>query len=238
MIKAAMEYFLHQARAQQLEINGAQYTDREIHPVKLQFAPTLWLSTLTGLKECVENPDFFAQTGTNDFALYVKDVGEVSLISQPLGAFEQRNFFAVASATGFRFSFDHYCDREQLQIDIMSSFADSEGRQNVLSYLGGLARTGEIKLSDDGVTQSVIAKTGIARVGNVEIKNPIALLPYRSFPEIEPVPEDFIFRLKKSGEDGVEGALFKTKNERWRIETIARIKAWLLENIPEVPVLA
>ncbi len=238
MIKAAMQYFLHMSGVQKLEIDGAQYTDREIFPVKLQFPPTLRLSTLTGLKECVENPDFFAQTGTNDFALYIEDIGNVSLVSQPLGAFEQRKFFAVASATEFRFPFNGYRGHEQMVIEVMSSFAESEGKKEVLSYLGGLARTKEVKMLDDGVGQRIVARTGIARAGEVEIKNPITLLPYRSFPEIDPVPEDFIFRLRTKGEDGCEGALFNTQSKRWRIETIAQIKAWLLENIPNVPVLA
>ncbi len=238
MIKEAMEYFLDQATVQKLEINGAQYTDRKIYPVKLDFAPTLELSTLTGLKACVENPDFLTQSSSNRFALHIRGIGNVSLISQPLGDFEQRNIFAVAEAPRFHFPFDSYCGLEQMVIDVMSSFAESEGKKEVLSYLGGLARTKEVKMLDDGVGQTIIARTGITRVGEVEIKNPIPLLPYRSFPEIEPVPGDFIFRLSRRNEDVVEGALFKTKNERWRIETIARIKAWLIENIPGVPVLA
>lgn len=238
MIKEAMEYFLGQTTAQKLEINGAQYTDRKIYPVKLDFAPTLELSTLAGLKACVENPDFLTQSSSNCFALHVRGIASVSLISQPLGGFEQRNIFAVAEATSFRFPFDNYCGLEQMAIDIMSSFAESEGKKEVLSYLGGLARIKEVKMLDDGVGQSIIARTGITRVGEVEIKNPVPLLPYRSFPEIEPVPEDFIFRLRRRSEDLVECALFKTQNERWRVETIARIKAWLIENIPGAPVLA
>jgi len=78
-------------------------------------------------------------------------------------------------------------------------------------------------ISDDGVSQAVTAKVGIATVGNVEVPNPVELALYRTFVEIDQPTSDFIFRMK----DGPRCALFEADGGKWKLEAIHNISEYL-----------
>jgi len=86
----------------------------------------------------------------------------------------------------------------------------------------------EVKqLGDDGVSQSITVKGGVARRENVEVPNPVILAPYRTFPEIEQPESRFIFRMRT----GPQAALYEADGGAWRNEAMARIKDWLEEQL-------
>ena len=61
--------------------------------------------------------------------------------------------------------------------------------------------------------------------------DPVLLAPFRTFPEIDQVPSQFIFRMRENR--GVEMALFEADGGAWEMETIQRIKIYLESQIKE-----
>ena len=84
---------------------------------------------------------------------------------------------------------------------------------------------------DDGVSQKVEIKQGIATVAEAVVPNPVVLAPYRSFPEIEQIESEFIFRMREGS--GIEMALFEADGGAWRIQAIASVKRWIEKELKE-----
>lgn len=95
------------------------------------------------------------------------------------------------------------------------------------SYMKIDEETGEITTGDDGISQQVTIKTGVATVGNAIVPNPVTLKPYRTFVEVEQPESKFIFRMK----DGPTAALFEADGGVWRNKAMHEIKKYIYENL-------
>ena len=105
----------------------------------------------------------------------------------------------------------------------------------MLSILGNITHEAEIRVEDDGVTQSVTARAGIARVAQVDLPNPVTLQPYRTFVEVEQPESQFVLRIKADPENKLEPikcALFPADGNRWKAVAAQNIKEWLEVSIP------
>lgn len=99
----------------------------------------------------------------------------------------------------------------------------------MLKLVGNVKEEAVNTIGDDGVSQSVVAKMGVATVGNVKVPNPVLLKPYRTFVEVEQPESNFIFRMRK----GPECALFEADGGAWKLEAIDNIKEYLTAELAE-----
>ncbi|EJQ43640.1 hypothetical protein IEQ_04968 [Bacillus cereus BAG6X1-2] len=53
------------------------------------------------------------------------------------------------------------------------------------------------EIEDNGVTQAEIVNTGTATKGQVKVPNPVEIMPYRTFLEVEQPESRFIFRMRE-----------------------------------------
>lgn len=234
MITSAINRLLELGEVEVLDIDGRKYTSRGVKPVEDPIATHLPLSTLTGIRDyLVENLDSVLMASV---MLHVVDFRTVSIIGPLQGGFRQRETLVTAKAHECGFKFDKYIEREDFQVGLMSSFAPTKMRDEVLRYVTGLVQSVEFKTADDGISQRVTARTGVARVAEVDLPNPVTLQPYRTFPEAQQPESDFVFRVRQiEGKIGV--ALFEADGGRWKLQAAINIKEWLVENIPGVRVI-
>jgi len=137
------------------------------------------------------------------------------------------------------FPWGRFIDPEEFIIRAQSQFVETEDLAKIRAIVGNVKSEEVFQFSDDGISQQVTAKTGIARVENVVLPPRVKLAPYRTFVEIEQPISEFIFRAKKANETP-NFALFEADGGAWRIEAMKRIKAYLegqLEGIENVVVL-
>ena len=106
---------------------------------------------------------------------------------------------------------------------MQSSFVDNEDKALILKVVGNVQEKNVSEAGDDGVTQTVVMKTGVATLENVIVPNPVTLAPFRTFPEIEQVDSEFVFRMQS----GPRAALFEADGGAWKNEAMRRIKEWL-----------
>lgn len=104
--------------------------------------------------------------------------------------------------------------------------ADAE-IQKVLAVVGTIKEENVKTTGDDGITQSVTAKAGIARYDEVELPNPVTLIPYRTFTEICQPSSKFVFRMQ----NGPRAALFEADAGAWKLHAMQDIKMYLKDNI-------
>lgn len=222
------------AAVQQFEINGRVFTSEKVFPVRLPEVTGINCHTLTGLV------DFYQSTmSENDQVraiFHVEDFNKVSLVSDIFGTEKQRETFITATAYRQEELFNRYYGHEDFMIKILSCFVQDGTTADVLKIVGNLKLDAGATYSDDGLTQTVTAKTGITKVENIELPNPITLRPYRTFADIEQPESKFILRLRQR--DGIQAALFEADGAGWKNDAILRIKAFLMHAVPGARIIA
>ena len=232
--KSFVEKIVELAEVETFDLCEGVFTSKQIYPVKEPMPNSLNLSTLTGVKDYLqENLDGFAP---GDVMLHIVDYRTVHVVGPIAGNAKQRALIITACAHECGFGFGKYVERENFQVGLMASFLPTKMRDDVLKYVTGIVQSAEIKTSDDGISQRVTARTGVARVSEIDLPNPVTLQPYRTFPEAAQPESDFVFRVRQiDGKVGV--ALFEADGGRWKLQAALNIKEWLVENIPGARVI-
>jgi hypothetical protein len=115
---------------------------------------------------------------------------------------------------------------------LKSAFLPDGDRDKVVTILGNIQEENVQTSTDDGFTQKVVAKTGIATVSNVAIEPIVKLAPYRTFIEVGQPASQFLLRLKSGG----TASLFEADGGAWKLEARKNIKNYFLlalENLIE-----
>ena len=213
------------AKVEKIEVAGRPYTTKQIHPVMEPTVTPLALHTLTGVVDFCA--DFFADMGAAPFACHVVSDQQVDVISRPYGPFNQRDKYATSSPFKLEHRFDRYMPVEDFVIYLQSMFVQDETALQILKVVGNLTQGSETNVADDGITQRVTAKAGVARVAVVDLPNPVTLRPYRTFPDVEQPASKFVLRIKADKDDGPRCALYEADGGAWRTWAVATIKEFL-----------
>jgi len=227
MIKQALEYLVNLGQVKQLEIDGQTYSTEKLHHVMLPKATALNVNSLTGLLDYIKsNFDAESFAGT---LVHVVSHDEVRLISNLLKDAD-RETYMVARAFSPKFNFDRFYDHESFIIAIQSCFIQNEDAASILKVVGNIKDEAVRNYGDDGVSQQVTAKAGIANVADVRVPNPVMLAPYRTFVEVAQPVSKFVFRMR-TGNREPECALFEADGGAWRLEAMQRVKKYLEQQL-------
>ena len=221
--KSFIEKILELAPAHVVEDKGRTFTDSELYPILEPEVSPITCHTLTGL---VDFYDALPGSDQDRVMFHVEDFNKVSIVSEIFGPEKQRETFITANAYKQQELFGNYIGHEDFMISILSRFVQDETTAKVLRIVGNLKSEAGATYSDDGLTQTVTAKTGITKVENIDLPNPISLRPYRTFTDIDQPESAFILRLKQR-DGGVQAALFEADGAAWKNTAIATIKAYL-----------
>jgi hypothetical protein len=135
----------------------------------------------------------------------------------------QRNVLVDSEAMLPKIPLGGFLDSEQFNVILQSCFVQNETRDMVLSLIGNIVEENVKNTSDNGVSQKVVAKTGVAVVDNVVVPNPVTLKPFRTFSEIAQPESAFILRLQ----EGPSCGLFEADGGAWKIAAMQSIKEYL-----------
>jgi hypothetical protein len=168
-----------------------------------------------------------------DVLVHVADIGLVEAVGRLTGEdLHLRAQYALAETplaqpvAGFRFN--QPTPLESLQIALLTCFAPGGGDvEELRKFCAAVRSTDEIGVADDGVSQEVQAKSGIAAVRDVPVRNPWYLAPWRTFPEIPQPTSPFVLRFVKMDDGLPRAALYETGNQAWRVEATLHIAEWL-----------
>lgn len=141
----------------------------------------------------------------------------------------ERELIVEANAITPRFYYDRFLNMEELNISLQSKFTETEGRDILLTVIGNLKEENVRATGDDGVSQAVTVKQGVASAADVRVPNPVNLAPYRTFLEVEQPASDFIFRMQ----DGPAGAIFEADGGAWRNQAITNVREYLENALAE-----
>jgi hypothetical protein len=221
MIKEALEYLIKLGNIESLNIGDSVYSTQKLHLVNDLTPAALNVRSLSGLVEYLVS-SFDKDELSENKMVHVVSPTEVIVYSS-FNRDYQRNEYIKASAMIPAFQFDRWYDAEDFNIKLQSSFVKNEDRDIMLKVVGNIKEESVQTVGDNGVSQSVVAKTGVATVGNVLVPNPVLLAPYRTFVEVDQPESDFIFRMQS----GPRCALFEADGGAWKLSAMRNIKEYL-----------
>ena len=231
MLKACIDKILSLKTPEPITLRDRLYTTEQVYPVRDPEIPALSVSSLTGLisylNEGLDKDTIWDIRGAGLF-IHVDSYREISLRTELHGDFDSRACLLRAKAYQNQFEFNQYLDLEEFIIGLQASFVMNDNLEEVIATVGTLVAEAGVGLNDDGMTQEVTTRRGIARKGTESVKNPIKLRPFVTFPEIDQPELNFVLRLKQGDNGRVAAALFDTADVTWQ-NTTARIIAAHLE---------
>lgn len=223
-----------------VEVGGREYSDKALHPVHTPTPDTIQVKTLTALVDYLKtNVD---SLDVSKLICHVEAPHTVSIQSALLGDFDDRKTFIRAELDQISLPFNRWIDAEAFNIALQACFVEPDDvlqatdRWLVLKYVSNIKTTAEAGISDNGVSQAVTIKKGIASVENSVLPNPVTLRPFRTFTEVEQPASRFVFRVRH--EDEMEFMLVEADGGAWRGEAMKNVKAFMEKGAPGLNVIA
>ena len=125
-----------------------------------------------------------------------------------------------------KFQQGQFKDQEFFIIELLSKFQDTPVRAELLKLVSSVKSGETTTSSDDGVSQVVEVKSGVALVKEATLKNVWKLQPFKTFPEVEQPEVNYILRVE-GGRDKPRFALFEADGGLWKIKATSNVREWL-----------
>lgn len=221
MIKEALQYIVGMSCPNLQDVGGEVFSDKPLHRVSYKpMAEPIQLTTLESLVDYIKSGVDHMDT----MFIHVVSPTKVMMYSR-LDLDRDRENIAEVTASVPEFSFNRWIDHESFCIALQSKFLPNEDRALLLKFAGTVESGTIAEYGDDGITQKATVKVGIAKKGEAVIPNPVKLMAYRTFIEVEQPGSQYIFRMQDR--NGIQCALYEADGGAWKIEAMRRIKAYL-----------
>lgn len=229
MIRATLEYINGLKEPTIKEIDGNTYSDKPLERISyIPYAGAIEMKTLSSFVEYIKaNIDEMS----DKMIVHVVSPTEVRLYSA-LDMDRKREYLVKVNAELPDFRFGNFIDHESFVIALQSKFVPNDDRDLVLKFAGTVEDGTVAQYGDDGVTQKATVKTGLASKADAVVPNPVNLIPYRTFLEVQQPASDFIFRMKSSC--GVQCAIFEADGGAWKNEAMDNIKEYLKNELADL----
>ena len=226
MLKEAIQYLVSLKDNKTYQINGEPYTDREL----VRVAPHVDRPgevRVNGLDSIVKLVSHELDMLEN-LPVYIRVVSprQVEVFST-LDSVMGRDDLYVAVCDAPDFAAGKWMPHENAIIALRSAFVPNEGTEYLLDLLSRISKEDGVTTEDNGVSQTVSARQGIALKRFEQVRQRIALRPYRTFTEVEQPESEFILRLNEDAEI----ALIEADGGRWKMDAKAAVAAYFEEKL-------
>lgn len=226
-LKEAIEYVVGLAPAKEHDMGHGVYTDKKLYRIHEPLVKPINTTSLESLIDYIHrNVDCLK---LEDTFINIKSPQNVTLESK-YNTDKERDTYINCTADIPQINYSEFYTNEDFNILMQSSFQDTKDKELILKVIGNLREEGIKNTSDDGVSQSVVIKTGIASIENVKVPNPVSLKPYRTFLEVQQPESKFIFRMK----DGGACAIFESDGGAWKIQGRKNIRDYISSRLEEL----
>lgn len=227
-LKEALEYLVGLGETKIIDVGVQSYSTNKLFKVEIPKPEPLQVTTLTALIDYIEsNFDIKFDRNATKLLIHVISPDQVNLYSPLLDTQDRMGYMQCKALLNNNIKFNRFVDTEDFNIMLQSSFVENSDRSLLLKVTGNIQEDNVRQTGDDGISQAVTVKTGLANVDNVKVPNPVVLAPFRTFPEIQQPESKFIFRMQS----GPTAALFEADGGAWRNEAMQRIKRYLIEEL-------
>lgn len=230
MLKEAIQEIVKLAGPKTFEIGGEHFASQDLCRIdpKKDFPERITLTGLDSLCKLVRNEanGLFA---ARQVLIQVVSYNTVQVFTA-LDDEMDRCYLYQCRADTPEAKTDRWLDHEAAVIQLQSMYIPNEDTAYLLNLLSSVSKDSKVTTLDNGVTQTVEARKGVALMGNVQVKPRVSLKPFRTFLEVEQPESEFILRLNDNGEINLIGA----DGGAWKLEAVRSIAAYFEENLKDL----
>lgn len=202
------------------EVDGSVYSNQQLVHIQDK-KPMPRCIDLTGLDSICKMVRNEAEHVGLQIFIQVKDYKSVSVFTS-LDADEDRLYLYKCVADTPAVSTDRFLSYEKAVIELRSLYIPNEGTKYLLQLLSSISNESKVTSSDNGVTQQVEARSGIALNSMVKIEPRVTLQPFRTFIEVEQPASEFLLRINERGEIG----FFPADGGVWKLEATRNVAGY------------
>jgi len=228
-----IEAFEESLQPKVLTINNRQYSTELVHNAPLPNEPGYPTVVMFSLDSLV---DFVARNPVES-SFVNADAQAAFYLSPPVGENRKRDMLAQAKPNVGSFAFGQYVSLEEFRIAMLTQFQETVFRAQILAFVSKITDTNVKTSEDDGVSQSITMKTGIASYGEGQVPSPVRLQPIRTFIEVEQPEGLFVLRLQQVKDALPKIGLFEL-HTNWQRSAALSVKEYLESKKCAVPVFA
>ena len=228
MLKSFVDRLVALAAPTTVEVDGSVYSNQELVFIKDK-KPMPRCIELTGLDSVCKMVRNEAEHIGLQIFIQVKDYKNVSVFTS-LDGDEDRLYLYKCNADTPCVTIGRFHPYENAVIELRSLYIPNEDTTYLLQLLSSITSESKVVSNDNGVTQSVEAKQGIALSQMVAIKPRVALQPFRTFVEVEQPKSEFLLRISQKGEIG----LYEADGGVWKLEATRNIAGYFEEALKDL----
>ena len=199
------------------EVDGSVYSNQELIHIQDK-KPMPRCIDLTGLDSVCKMVRNEADHVGLQIFIQVKDYKSVSVFTS-LDGDEERLYLYKCMADTPAVTTERFMAYEKAVIELRSLYIPNEGTKYLLQLLSSISNESKVISSDNGVTQQVEARSGIALNSMVKIEPRVTLQPFRTFIEVEQPASEFLLRINERGEIG----FFPADGGVWKLEATRNV---------------
>lgn len=208
------------------DIAGYSYSDKTLLPIHEPCVKTIGFNTLRALCEVLKTE--YAQYNC-PVIVNVKDHKTVEVCTG-IDRNRDREIPYISTAELISIRTGEWVDYETMMIMLKSRFVETPELLATVQLLGTITDERSAQTIDDGFTQTVVVKKGIALKDNKVVKPIVKLKPYRTFNEVDQPESEFLLRLSDCG----SVALFDADGGAWKLKARHNIAEYIKAQLAEL----
>ena len=208
-----------------VEVDGAVYSNQNLLFVRDK-KPMPRCIDLTGLDSICKMVRNEADHVGQQIFIQVKDYKSVNVFTA-LDIDEDRMYLYKCIADTPNVTTDRFMAYEKAVIELRSLYIPNEGTKYLLQLLSSISNESKVISTDNGVTQQVEARSGIALNSMVKIEPRVTLQPFRTFVEVAQPESEFLLRINERGEIG----FFPADGGVWKLEATRNVADYFEMNL-------
>lgn len=230
MLKAMIEKIEKMAGPKVYDIEGEHYASADLKRIdpKKDFPKSITLTGLDSVCKMVTNEaaDLFAG---DQILIQVVDYRTVRVFTTLDGEMDRCWLYECQADTP-KIRVNSYMTHEEAVVQLRSLYIPGPDTEYLLQLLSSISKESKVTSSDNGVTQTVEARQGIALTQSVPVKPRVILRPFRTFLEVAQPDSEFLLRLDNGGNVG----LYEADGGVWKLEATRNIAGYFEDKLAEL----
>lgn len=231
-LKAAIEKIeemTQRADARLMEVYDRQFSTQQIYEIEKKYdsPKSITLNTLESLADIIKTE---LEKAHHPLFVNVKSPTNVVIFSTYYETENcRRDYLYEAVAELPKITFDQFVDYESTMIALRSKFVETDDVLYLLDLLSKVTDQNSVESEDNGLSQTVQVRKGIAMVQNAVVRPKVKLKPFRTFLEVDQPESEFLVRMQEGGYIG----LFEADGGAWKLEAKKNIYSFLIEALSD-----
>ena len=231
-LRDAIDRIVELAAPTRIEWDGRMFTSKKMEEISVQEdGPShLNVNTLQALATMIRT-EGIRQPG---LPLYVRVLDEHTVLvctalHEGKSTKFMRQYYYKAECDVPQVTIGREMSQQQAIIQLQSVYGATSDRDYLLDMISRMSVNDGVTSDDNGVTQTVTARQGVALKESMPVRPIVQLQPYRTFLEVKQPVSEFLLRVGKDGSI----ALYEADGGVWRLEAKHLIADWLSEELAD-----